>query len=106
MKWIKDAFLDLLILALIIGYTITSNNIIEVILWVYTGMLLLGKTLYFFMDYLKSKSAKTTVPDWFYHLIYLSSSALLVYSTNYYLAVAWLVIWLLSVGAIIVQKKK
>jgi hypothetical protein len=105
MNWIKDAFLDIIVLLLIIAYAFTSNSIVEVILWVYTGMLFLGKTLFFFADFLKSKANKTSVPDWFYHIIYLSSSALLVFSGNYYLATAWVLIWILSVAALITQKK-
>ncbi len=105
MNWLKDAVLDIIIFGIIIAYTITSNNIIEIILWVYTGFLLIGKILYFFVDFLKSKAVKTTVPNWFYHSIYLLTILLLLISGNYYLTASWFIVWILSIFALIPKSK-
>lgn len=106
MKWIKDAILDLLILVVIVAYAITSNDIIEIIIWVYTSLLIISKVSYFFFDFLQSKASKTKVPDWFYHGTYLLSIILLLTTNNYPLLIAWVVIWVLSVVPKLVKTKK
>lgn len=106
MKWIKDALLDVLIFGVIIAYLFTSNTTIEIVLWVYTSFLLVGKILYFFIDFLQTKATKTNVPDWFYHCVYLLSIILLILSKNYYLTAAWFIIWGLSIIPIVTKKKE
>ncbi len=106
MKWVKDALLDIIILGVIVAYTITLNNVLEIILWVYTGFLLIGKILYFYVGFLQSKATKTQVPDWFNHAVYLISIVLLLLSMNYYLALAWGVIWVLSIIPLLNKGKK
>lgn len=105
MNWLKDAVLDIIIFGIIVAYMITSNNVVEIILWVYTGFLLIGKILYFFIDFLKSKAVKTNVPNWFYHSIYLLTILLLLISGNYYLTVSWFIVWILSIIANIPKKQ-
>ncbi|GAB5408932.1 MAG: hypothetical protein BalsKO_12970 [Balneolaceae bacterium] len=106
MNWIKDALLDVLIIGVIIVNLITSNNTIEIVIWVYTSLLIISKILYFFVDFLQSKASKTSVPDWFYHITYFLSITLFILSKNYYLSVAWLLIWILSVIPNFVKSKK
>ncbi len=103
-RWLKDVILDVVALSLILIYAITSNTVLEIILWVYTVLLLLGKVLYFSFNYLQKKADTEQVPSIFYHFIYLISVAALIFSPNYYLAAAWLVIWILS--AIAMAKKQ
>lgn len=104
MKWIKDAFLDVIIFGIIVAYSISFSNTIEIILWVYTSFLLVGKILYYFIDFLKSKASKSKVPNWFYHFIYISSITILLLSKNYYLSIAWVLIWILSFATTLFKK--
>mgnify|MGYP003675587802 FL=1 len=106
MKWIKDSILDIIIFLVIIGYSITSNEIIEIALWVYTILLLVGKVSYFFVGFLQSKAQKTNVPKWFYHSIYISSIILLILSKNYYLSIAWSIVWILSFVPSFIENNK
>ncbi len=96
MNWIKDAFLDVAVLLIIIILSYFKYPALEIILWVYTILLLLSKILAFFVGFLQSKVSNTNVPEWFYHVIYISSIALLVYVKFYYLGTAWFLIWILS----------
>lgn len=97
MSWIKDALLDVLSLILIIIFSFTQNSTLEIIIWVYTGFLILSKVLYLSIGFLKKKADKTMVPNWFYHIIYFSSIVILVFAMNYYLASTWAIIWILSI---------
>lgn len=94
--WIKDTLVDLISLTLVVIYSITQNNVIEIVLWIYTALLLIGKILYFTFPYLKKKAQKSMVPDSFYHLIYLITVLALIFSTNFYLTAVWAIIWILS----------
>jgi len=95
-NWLKDALLDVLALVLIIVYSITQNNVLEIVLWVYTALLLLSKILFLSTNFFHAKADKSKVPDYFYHIIYFLSLASLVYSSNYFLLSAWAIIWILS----------
>lgn len=94
--WIKDTLVDLISLTLVVIYSITQNNVIEIVLWIYTALLLIGKILYFTFPYLKKKAQKSRVPDSFYHLIYFLTVLALIFSTNFYLTAVWAIIWILS----------
>lgn len=96
MNWVKEALLDVLSVFLIITFAFTAHDVLYVIIWVYTGILLLSKILFFFVDFLQIRAKKTSVPDWFYHLVYVLIIITLVYSKSYYLTGAWTLIWVLS----------
>ncbi|MCP9292855.1 MULTISPECIES: hypothetical protein [Gracilimonas] len=96
MAWLKDAYLDVLVLLLIAVFAVYTNNILEVVLWVYTGLLLLSKVIAFFMPALQKKADQTEAPPLFYHLIYALTIAIFLYIAKYYLAIAWAAIWLAS----------
>lgn len=104
--WIKDALLDLIVLVVIAVYTYYQNSVLEIVIWVYTSLILISKLLFFFVGYLKNKTQRTTVPDLFYHLIYALTVILLVISESFYLATAWIFVWGLSFYASISVKKK
>lgn len=97
MSWLKSTLVDIIALLLIAVFVFTQISALEIVIWVYTGILLLSKVLYFFIGYLQRKAGKSDAPDWFYHLVYISSIALLVFGQNYYLMSAWIVVWLLSI---------
>jgi|GEM_PF-606895 len=94
--WIKDSFLDLLALLFIAFYSFTLNEILEVVIWIYTSLLLLSKILYFFVRFLQTKAIKSNAPIYLAHIVYFLSISLLVYSQNYFLSATWLLIWVLS----------
>ena len=96
MQWLKDIFLDIIVLILVIVYSLFTYQALEVILWIYTGLLIIGKVLAFYMPSLNRRANKTTVPGYIYHIIYLLITAALFYSGDIYLAAAWLFIWVIS----------
>ncbi len=97
MSWIKDTILDLIVLLTIISLIFFKSNTIIIALWAYTCLLLVGKVLALFMPSLKRRSDKTSTPEWFYHIIYVSSIAILLYLQEYYLCGAWFIVWILSI---------
>lgn len=96
MGWLKDAFLDITVLVLALFFAVYQHQVLEIVIWVYTAMLLIGKALTFFMPSLQKRAGKTAVPDIFYHVIYLLMVALFIFISSYYLAAAWLIIWISS----------
>jgi hypothetical protein len=97
MGWLKDAYLDVIILLFFLLFAFYPNNILEVVLWVYSGLLLISKIMALFMPSLQRKANNTEAPPLFYHLIYAATVALLFYIQSYYLGTTWCVIWLISV---------
>ena len=107
MAWLKDAYLDVVVLLLIVVFAVYTNNILEVVLWVYTGLLLLSKVIAFFMPALQKKANQTEAPPIFYHGIYALTITIFLYIGKYYLVIAWALIWLASfVGSGNNKKKK
>lgn len=96
MAWLKDVYLDLTVLLLVIIYGVYTNQVLEIILWIYTALLFISKFLSFFMPSLKKRAEKTSAPDIFYHIIYLITVAIFMIVSHYYLAGAWLIIWIAS----------
>jgi hypothetical protein len=97
MKWLKDAYLDIVVLLIIASYAVYPNDVLSIILWVYTALLLISKLLTFVMPTLNSKANKTSAPSLFYHIIYGLTVGILFYAENFYLGGAWIVIWVVSV---------
>lgn len=106
MGWIKDAYLDVIVLLFIVVFALYANTVLEVVLWVYTSLLLLSKILAFFMPSLQQKANNTKAPPLFYNIIYALTVAILIYSDNYYLGGAWAVIWIVSIFSSNSSKKK
>lgn len=96
MSWIKDSYLDIIVLILIGFYSFFPGEVIEIVLWVYTALLLLGKILALFMPSLQKRAGKTETPAYIYHIIYGLSVLLLLFVKDFYLAGAWMVVWALS----------
>lgn len=105
MKWLKDAYLDVVVLLIILTYAIYPSGVLNIVLWVYTGLLLISKLLIFVMPTLNSKANKTSAPPLFYHIIYGLTVAILIYIKNYYLGSAWIVIWIVSVISLLKTRK-
>lgn len=105
MNWLKSTFVDIIALILIAVYVFTQISALEIVIWIYTGILLISKVLYFFVGYLQRKAGQSDAPDWFYHLIYASSVALLAFGQSYYLMAAWILVWVLSILSSIKSNK-
>lgn len=97
MNIVKDILVDLIVLAAIAALLFIQNNILEIIIWVYTGLLLTGKIMALFMPSLQRRANKSATPDWVYHLIYLATISILIYQSFYYLAWLWGTIWIFSI---------
>jgi phosphatidylglycerophosphate synthase len=97
MNWFKDSILDLVFMGVIISTLFFPSNTSFIILWVYTGLLLLSKVLALFMPSLQKRASKTSTPNWVYHIIYAVSLVTLLFIQKWYLAGSWAIIWLLSI---------
>ncbi|MBO6621330.1 MAG: hypothetical protein JJ892_02115 [Balneola sp.] len=97
MSWLKDSILDFVFLGVIISTIFLPSDTSFIIIWVYTGLLLLSKILAVFMPSLQKRASKTNTPNWVYHLIYAISLGALIYIHKWYLAGAWALIWGLSI---------
>ncbi|HBQ60411.1 MAG TPA: hypothetical protein DD671_12525 [Balneolaceae bacterium] len=106
MAWIKDAVVDIIILLFIVAYAISLNSVLQVILWVYTGLLFISKVLALFMPSLQRRANNTQVPIYVYHIIYILTLGTLIYIGDFYFAAAWGIIWVLSVIQYISSNKK
>lgn len=95
MQWLKDIYLDIVVLILVLFFAANTSQWLEILLWIYTGLLLLGKVLALFMPAL-SKKATSDTPVFIYHIIYLLIVFTFVFITHYYFAAAWFVIWVSS----------
>lgn len=96
MNWIKDSVLDLIILLVIFSLMIVKNDVLIIVLYIYTALLLFGKILALFMPLLKNKAGKSATPLWFHHMVYFLSVGIFVFVEEYYLAGLWGIIWILS----------
>lgn len=106
MAWFKDVYLDIIVLLVVALFAFYGNTVLEVVLWVYTGLLLLSRILTFFMPSLQRKANSTQAPTLFYHVIYAATVALLIYSAHYYLGGAWGIIWIVSAVSSFSKNKK
>lgn len=106
MTWLKDAYLDIIVLLMVGVFALYPSAIFEVIIWVYSGLLILSKLLAFFMPSLQQKANKTGAPPLFYHMVYALTVAIFFFIAKYYLAAAWVVIWLFSAVTSFKSKNK
>jgi len=98
MKFIQQAFVDIIATIVIVSSVFLSNNILLIIIWVYTALLLVGKISAVALPSLQKRAEKAadTVPDWFYHLTYLICSVSFAVTSEWYLMACWVLIWVLS----------
>lgn len=98
MSWLKDVIVDIVATILIISAVLTENTIVTGIVWGYTGLLLLVKSLVLIgNDFLNIvDKAKTEVPQWFTHLLYALNTGVLLLYEWWYAGACWLLIWIFS----------
>ena len=106
MAWLKDAYLDIIVLLVVAIFAFYGHTVLEVILWVYTALLLLSRIFTFFMPSLQRKANSTEAPTLFYHIVYAATVALMIYSAHFYLGGAWGIIWIISTVSSLSKKKK
>ncbi len=98
MNWIKEVIVDIAVTLFIIAAVLLEDPWMKYIIWIYTGLMLLTKTLVITRDsfaQLASK-AKTNAPDWFSHLLYATNTIVLYAFQWWYAAAGWTLIWLFS----------
>ncbi len=95
-RWIRDSLVDLIVLIVLFVFAFNQNRTLEIILWIYSLLLLTGRLSLLFSKYLKTKTSKTSAPVYFYQIIYALSISCLIYAKNYSLVSTWFMIWVLS----------
>lgn len=98
MSWLKEVIVDIAVTIFIITAVLLAEPWMKYIIWAYTGIMLLTKTIVLFGDsftQLVSK-AKNNAPEWFAHLLYALNTAALLYFGWWYAAAGWALIWLFS----------
>lgn len=105
MTYLKNLAVDLVALICIISLAFTQNEILRIILLIYSVLLLVGKIAALFMPYLQKKASSQEAPQWVYHIIYASSVTILFYTGFNYLGGIWVAVWLLSVVAVMKMNK-
>lgn len=101
MNWIKDIILDVLVTIFIVTAVFISDPWMTWIIWVYTGIMLITKTVVLFADsFLRlADKAKTSAPNWVSHLLYAINTVALLSFQWWYTGIAWALIWGFSYGA-------
>jgi len=97
MRWLKDSALDFIFLIVIASTLFYPSNSSFIIIWIYTALLLVSKIIALFMPSLQKRASKTQTPNWVYHCIYALSFGAFIYIQKWYLAVAWALIWVISI---------
>lgn len=98
MSWLKEVIVDIAVTIFIIASVWLADPWMKYIIWAYTGIMLLTKSIVLFSDNFMqiAKKAKNTAPEWFAHLLYATNTFVLFYFTWWYAAAGWLLIWLFS----------
>lgn len=101
MYWIKEVFVDVVVSVFIIVAVLLEFPWMRWIITGYTLLLLLAKIIVLVGDSTLQliRKTKTNAPDWFSHLLYALNTVVLLYAQWWYLAGAWILIWLLSLRA-------
>jgi hypothetical protein len=98
MGWLRHAIVDIAVTVIILIAVFASQVWAMWIVWIYTPFLLLLK-----IGALTGGVGRSAegVPDWFYHVLYAVNVAVLLFAALYWVAGAWVAIWLISavVGA-------
>lgn len=98
MGWLRDVIVDLIATAVILAAVLTSNSVLSVLVWGYTGLLLLVKILVLTGgDVLNLiNKTKSEAPEWFSHLLYAINTGVLLAFQWWYVGAGWVLIWIFS----------
>lgn len=98
MSWIKEVIVDLAVTVFIIAAVLLSDPWMKYIIWAYTGIMLITKTIVLSSDNFMQivDKSKNNAPDWFAHLLYAVNTLVLLFFSWWYAAAGWAIIWLFS----------
>lgn len=98
MDWLKEVILDIMVTIFILAAVYLADPWMAWIIWIYTGVMLLTKSLILFGDsFLRlADKAKTSAPVWFTHLLYGVNTAALFIFQWWFAATGWALIWIFS----------
>ena len=101
MNWLKDTLVDISVTVFIVVAVLLADPWMRWVIWVYTGIMLLTKTIVIIGDnfLMLIKKAKSDVPNWVPHVLYAINTAVLVYAQWWYASVGWALIWIFSIIA-------
>ena len=98
MSWIKEVLVDLAVTVFIIAAVLLADPWMKYVIWVYTGIMLITKTIVLSSDNFMQivDKSKNNAPDWFAHLLYAINTLVLLLFSWWYAAAGWATIWLFS----------
>lgn len=96
MQWFKHIAVDLIatiVIAIVVFFD--ETNVLEYVLYVYTGLMVLARAFTLFNQNFRSITIRKTesAPAWMYHLLYFLNVAFLAYGMYYITAAGWVFIW-------------
>lgn len=105
MMWLKHLTIDILATLVITIVVFFETALLEYVLYIYTGLMVIARSLAFFRIDLRAVTKKKVAeaPVWAYHLLYILNIAILAYGIFFITAIAWVYIYL---SAMFVYYKK
>lgn len=105
MMWLKHLTVDLLATLVITIVVFFETALLEYVLYIYTGLMLIARSLAFFRIDLRTVTKKKVeeAPIMVYHLLYIVNISILFYGLFYITAISWVYIY---VSAMFVFYKK
>lgn len=98
MSWIREVIVDIAVTLFIIASVLLADPWMRYIIWAYTGIMLLTKTLVLTSDGFMQmvQKSKSEAPEWFAHVLYAINTIVLAFFSWWYAAGGWALIWLFS----------
>ncbi len=98
MKWIKEILVDILVTIAVILAVRLPYHWLELVIVVYTPIMLLMKAVVLFSGGFNQlmKKTQTSAPWWFVHLLYAINVIVLFFAQWWITGAEWILIWLLS----------
>ena len=105
MMWLKHLTVDILATLIITIVVFFETALLEYVLYIYTGLMVVARSLAFFRIDLRAVTKKKVeeAPIWIYHLLYIVNITILFYGLFYITAISWAYIYL---SAMFVYYKK
>lgn len=105
MMWLKHLTVDILATLVITIVVFFETALLEYVLYIYTGLMVIARSLAFFRIDLRAVTKKKVeeAPIWIYHLLYALNISILLFGLFYITAISWFYIYL---SAMFVYYKK
>ena len=96
MMWLKHLTVDILATLVITIVVFFETALLEYVLYIYTGLMVIARSLAFFKIDLRAVTKKKVeeAPIWTYHLLYILNISILFYGIFYITAISWVYIYL------------